>query len=154
MTISSTKPIIISVSSLENDHEGVYDIDNFWSRFHKNFPQYSTNNSHEVKTTVSEDNYEEDDESDEEEQQRPSPVIKISVSSADEGFEDCLDCEDDDEEETGAEQDIFTKSMNINNLKLKNFIINTEERSKKISDVSEIMAYNNIHCNILEVKQW
>ena len=106
-----------------------------------------------MKTTVSEDNYEEDDESDEEEQQRPSPVIKISVSSADEGFEDCLDCEDDDEEETGAEQDIFTKSMNINNLKLKNFIISTEERSKKISDVSEIMAYNNIHCNILEVKQ-
>ena len=33
MTITN-KPLIISVSSLEPDHD-TYDIDNFWSRFHK-----------------------------------------------------------------------------------------------------------------------
>lgn len=123
----------------------------------QNFPQYNT-----IAPVVgakggkdSEDENIADDTEAEEEEHRPSPVIKISVSSADEGFEDDLYCDEDEEEIDNKDDsnDIFTKSMNIHNLNLKNFIIKTDERTKKVSDVSEILAYNNIHCNQLDINK-
>ena len=57
-------------------------------------------------------------------------------ASTDEGFEDCL-CPDE-------EDDIFTKSLAVDNLNLQNFLIVSTDRKKKTSDISEIMAYNRI----------
>ena len=143
--------MLISVTSLEKNYEvamlGQYN--NFWSRFHNTRASMDlpplrvlektsndTRNDKNDKEAVV-DKHEEQEQSIEEENKR-----KISQTDSDEGFGDSLSLGFEKEEQEHDNVDIFTKSMDINNLDLRNFLM-VGDRKKKISDISEIMAFNN-----------
>ena len=141
--------MLISVASLEKNHEvamlGQYN--NFWSRFHNtrasmDLPPLKVlekasddleNNKDDLEAVV--DKHEEQEQNIKEDNER-----KISQTDSDEGFGDSLSLGYEKDEQDNV--DIFTKSMDINNLDLRNFLM-TGDRKKKISDISEIMAFNN-----------
>ena len=91
------------------------------------------NNKDDLEAVV--DKHEEQEQNIEEDNER-----KISQTDSDEGFGDSLSLGYEKDEQDNV--DIFTKSMDINNLDLRNFLM-TGDRKKKISDISEIMAFNN-----------
>ena len=143
--------MLISVTSLEKNHEvavlGQYN--NFWSRFHNTRASMDlpplrvlektssdTGKDNDDKEAVM-DKHEEQEQNIEEENER-----KISQTDSDEGFGDSLSLGFEKEEQEHDNVDIFTKSMDINNLDLRNFLM-VGDRKKKISDISEIMAFNN-----------
>ena len=143
--------MLISVTSLEKNHEvamlGQYN--NFWSRFHNTRASMDlpplrvlgktsndTGNDKDDNEAVV-DKHEEQEQNIEEDNER-----KISQTDSDEGFGDSLSLGFEKEEQEHDNVDIFTKSMDINNLDLRNFLM-VGDRKKKISDISEIMAFNN-----------
>ena len=134
------KDKVLSVKTLtENENETLAKHVNFWSRFHNNLPSEVTLVQRQGSQDVTGDGLENLDSVETEEQFQEidiRPKKKESSASIDEGFEDCL-CPDE-------EDDIFTKSLAVENLNLQNFLIVPADRKKKISDISEIMAYNRI----------
>ena len=65
-------------------------------------------------------------------------IEDLSDTTADEGFED---------EEDDDDSNIFTKSLAVDKLNLMNFML-VEDKQKKISDVSQIIAPHNFHSKI------
>ena len=143
--------MLISVTSLEKNHEvamlGQYN--NFWSRFHNTRASMDlpplrvlektsndTGNDKNDKEAVIDKNEENEDDKMEDNER------KISQTDSDEGFGDSLSLGFEKEEQEQDNVDIFTKSMDINNLDLRNFLM-VGDRKKKISDISEIIAFNN-----------
>ena len=115
---------VISVSSLEGGNGNIEPEKSVvWSRFHQDY-QHQHNTNHNLNTGQTD----EGSESETEDQD-----IK-SQSEDNEDKEDHEDFVDDDE-------DIFTKSLAPEHLDLKNFLT-VEDRKKKISEISEIIAYN------------
>ena len=123
---------VLSASSLEAG-DTIDNIDKdkmfLWSRFHQD---YQYNNNHTLKSENSageeasaedteRDSMEEDGEMEQEEEDISEPGQKEDIEA--------------------DEEDIFTKSLAPENLDLKNFLI-VEDRRKKISQISEIIAYN------------
>ena len=125
----------------ENENETLAKHVNFWSRFHNNLPPEVTLVQRQGSQDVTGDELDDENlhsvETEEQFQEIDiRPKKKESSASIDEGFEDCL-CPDE-------EDDIFTKSLAVDNLNLQNFLIVSTDRKKKTSDISEIMAYNRI----------
>ena len=148
--------MLISVTSLEKNHEvamlGQYN-NNFWSRFHNtrasmDLPPLRTigktsddndndeNVKHDEEVTIDEDEDKEKKKTEEDNER------KVSQTESDEGFGDSLSLGFEKEEQEQDNVDIFTKSLDIDNLDLKNFLM-VGDRKKKISDISEIIAFNN-----------
>ena len=133
------KEKVLSVKTLtEKENDSLAKHVNFWSRFHNNLPPEVTLVQRQGSQDVTGDGLENLDSEETEEQFQEIDISpkKESSASIDEGFEDCL-CPDE-------EDDIFTKSLAVENLNLQNFLIAPADRKKKISDISEIMAYNRI----------
>ena len=82
-----------------------------------------------------------DEEEEQEENEESDSDRKVSQTESDEGFGDSISLGFEMEEEEKDKVDIFTKSLDIDNLDLRNFLI-VGDRKKKISDISEIIAYN------------
>ena len=138
--------MLISVTSLEKDHEvamlGQYQ--NFWSRFHNTRASLDLPPLRIDKTVTRNDKDDEDgvdEEEEQEENEERDSDRKVSQTESDEGFGDSLSLGFEMEEEEKDKVDIFTKSLDIDNLDLRNFLI-VGDRKKKISDISEIIAYN------------
>ena len=151
--VAETQRMLISVTSLEKDHEvamlGQYQ--NFWSRFHNtraslDLPPLRTDKTVTRNVKDDEDGVDEeedgvDEEEEQEENEESDSDRKVSQTESDEGFGDSLSLGFEMEEEEKDKVDIFTKSLDIDNLDLRNFLI-VGDRKKKISDISEIIAYN------------
>ena len=144
--------MLISVTSLEKNHEvavlGQYN--NFWSRFHNTRASMDlpplrvadktaddTENVKDDKDVAIDEDEEKEEKKSEEDNER-----KVSQTESDEGFGDSLSLGFEKEEQDQDNVDIFTKSMDIDNLDLRNFLM-VGDRKKKISDISEIIAFNN-----------
>ena len=97
-----------------------------WSRFHHDYQH----NPH-LKSQSSADTEGDTEEKEQAQTEETQPEI--------EDQED--DISDDNEDLVEDEEDIFTKSLAPENLDLKNFL-SVEDRKKKISQISEIIAYN------------
>ena len=151
--VAETHRMLISVTSLEKDHEvamlGQYQ--NFWSRFHNTRASLDlpplrsdktvTRNDKDDEDGVDEEEDGVDEEEEQEEKEESDSDRKVSPTESDEGFGDSLSLGFEMEEEEKDKVDIFTKSLDIDNLDLRNFLI-VGDRKKKISDISEIIAYN------------
>ena len=137
---SKTKEKVLSVTTLtENENDILAKHVNFWSRFHNNIPPEVTLVQRQGSQDVDGDDLDDDSEEQFKEIDIKNKKQSTSSASSDEGFEDCL-CPDE-------EEDIFTKSLAVENLNLQNFLIVSTDRKKKTSDISEIMAYNRIISN-------
>ena len=144
--------MLISVTSLEKNHEvamlGQYNNNNFWSRFHNTRASMGLPPLRTIdRTTDDNENVKHDEEvaideheDKEEKKTEEDNERKVSQTESDEGFGDSLSLGFEKEEQDNV--DIFTKSLDIDNLDLKNFLM-VGDRKKKISDISEIIAFNN-----------
>ena len=111
---------VISASSLEGSNGHIEPEKSVvWSRFHQDYqPQYNTGQT--------------DQRSPAEAETEDQDITSESEDNAD---------KEDHEDFIEDEEDIFTKSLAPEHLDLKNFLT-VEERKKKISQISEIIAYN------------
>ena len=142
------KEKVLSVKNLtENENNSLAKHVNFWSRFHNNLPPEVTLVQRQGSQDVTGDGLENLETEEQFQEIDILPKKKESSASIDEGFEDCM-CPDE-------EDDIFTKSLAVENLNLQNFLIVPADRKKKISDISEIMAYNRIipktECKVVHI---
>ena len=122
--------------------------ENFWSRFHNARasldlpPLRSTERSSLVITETASVLDTSETETSEEDNSNDNEYTDVECPM-DESFESnktvdtCIGSDEEDHDE-----DIFTKSLAIENLNLRNFLM-VGDRKKKISDISEIIAFNN-----------
>ena len=134
---TKSKEKVLSVTALNEKEDYILAKHiNFWSRFHNNLPPDVTFVQRKESQGEDGDDLNEDTEEQFQEIDIKNKKQSTVSASTDEGFEDCL-CPDE-------EDDIFTKSLAVDNLNLQNFLIVSTDRKKKTSDISEIMAYNRI----------
>ena len=138
MTNQTKQIFVISASSLEGGNGNILPEKSvMWSRFHHGY-QHQHNINHHLNSGQSQD--EETDQGSQGSQgSQPETedqeiISETSESEDNEDNEDQGDFVEDDE-------DIFTKSLAPEHLDLKNFLT-LEDRNKKISQISEIIAYN------------
>ena len=122
--------------------------ENFWSRFHNARasldlpPLRATERSSLVITQTASVLDTSETETSEEDNSNDNEYTDVECPM-DESFESnktvdtCVGSDEEDHDE-----DIFTKSLAIENLNLRNFLM-VGDRKKKISDISEIIAFNN-----------
>ena len=157
-TTMASQGKIISVVALEKQNLGrqqsfgggqhQQQYENFWSRFHNARasldlpPLRSTERSSLVITETASVNDTSETETSEEDNSNDNEYTDVECPM-DESFESnktvdtCVGSDEEDHDE-----DIFTKSLAIENLNLRNFLM-VGDRKKKISDISEIIAFNN-----------
>ena len=159
-TTMASQGKIISVVALEKQNIGrqqsfggsqqqqQQQYENFWSRFHNARasldlpPLRATERSSLVITQTASVLDTSETETSEEDNSNDNEYTDVECPM-DESFESnktvdtCLDSDEEDHDE-----DIFTKSLAIENLNLRNFLM-VGDRKKKISDISEIIAFNN-----------
>ena len=127
---------VISVSSLEGGNGNIEPEKSvMWSRFHHGYHQHQTNINHHLNSTSGSGQYQ-----DEETDLGSQPDTEDQEISESEDNEDNEDNEDQGDF-VEDDEDIFTKSLAPEHLDLKNFLT-VEDRKKKISEISEIIAYN------------
>ena len=124
----TTQIFVLSASSLEAGDSIDRDKRFLWSRFHQDY-QYNNNNKLKSQNSAGEEVSTEDSDRDLTEEE-----AEIEQEEEEPGSPENEDIE-------AEEEDIFTKSLAPEHLDLKNFLI-VEDRRKKISQISEIIAYN------------
>ena len=124
----TTQIFVLSASSLEAGDSIDRDKRFLWSRFHQDY-QYNNNNKLKSQNSAGEEVLTEDSDRDLTEEE-----AEIEQEEEEPGSPENEDIE-------AEEEDIFTKSLAPEHLDLKNFLI-VEDRRKKISQISEIIAYN------------
>ena len=158
-TTMASQGKIISVMALEKQNLGrqqscgggqqqQQQYENFWSRFHNARasldlpPLRATERSSLVITQTASVLDTSETETSEEDNSNDNEYTDVECPM-DESFESnktvdtCVGSDEEDHDE-----DIFTKSLAIENLNLRNFLM-VGDRKKKISDISEIIAFNN-----------
>ena len=129
---------VLSASSLEAASSLNINRDKsfLWSRFHQD---YQHNPNQQLKTQSSagsedtEDTEETKDTEDKEDREREENASDVQEENESE--------QGHDQDVSEEEEDIFTKSLAPEHLDLKNFLT-VADRKKKISQISEIIAYN------------
>ena len=124
----TTQIFVLSASSLEAGDSIDRDKRFLWSRFHQDY-QYNNNNKLKSQNSAGEEVLTEDSDRDLTEEE-----AEIEQEEEEPGSPENEDIE-------AEEEDIFTKSLAPEHLDLKNFLI-VEDKRKKISQISEIIAYN------------
>ena len=124
----TTQIFVLSASSLEAGDSIDRDKRFLWSRFHQDY-QYNNNNKLKSQNSAGEEVLTEDSDRDLTEEE-----AEIEQEEEEPGSPENEDIE-------AEEEDIFTKSLAPEHLDSKNFLI-VEDKRKKISQISEIIAYN------------
>ena len=145
---------VLSASSLEGGNGNIEPEKRVvWSRFHHQYQHQHSINHHLTDLNSPESQDEENSEqADQGSQGSESGTEDQEITSESENNEDKEDQEitsesednedkEDHEDFLEEDEDIFTKSLAPEHLDLKNFLI-VEDRKKKISQISEIIAYN------------
>ena len=145
---------VLSASSLEGGNGNIEPEKRVvWSRFHHHYQHQHNINHHFTDMNSPESQDEENTEqADQGSQGSESGTEDQEITSESENNEDKEDqeitseCEDNEDKEDHEDfleedEDIFTKSLAPEHLDLKNFLT-VEDRKKKISQISEIIAYN------------
>ena len=143
-----TNQIFVLSASLEAGNGNVESENRvLWSRFHHDYQRQHSINHHlrDLNSPESQDE-EETEQADQGSQGSQTETEDQEITSESEDNENNDDNEDnedkeDDEDFVEDDEDIFTKSLAPEHLDLKNFLT-VEDRKKKISQISEIIAYN------------
>ena len=116
-----------------------------WSRFHHDYQHQHSIQHHHLRDLNSPKSQDEENTGQEDQgslrsqgsRESQSETADQEMTSESEHAED----KEDDEDFVEEDEDIFTKSLAPEHLDLKNFLT-VEDRKKKISQISEIIAYN------------
>lgn len=127
----TTQIFVLSASSLEAGDGIDRDKRFLWSRFHQDY-QYNNNNKLKSQNSAGEEVLTEDSDKD---------LTEEEVENDQEEEDTSEPGSPENEDIEAEEEDIFTKSLAPEHLDLKNFLI-VEDRRKKISQISEIIAFN------------
>ena len=139
---------VLSASSLEAASSLNINRDKsfLWSRFHQDY-QHNPNQQLKSQSSAGSEDTEDTEETKEDREDR-------------EREENASDDQEENESEQGQDQDvseeeedIFTKSLAPEHLDLKNFLT-VADRKKKISQISEIIAYNFDTQKQVRIKWW